>query len=185
MRYLRERRAELGGSIPARRSTSYSLPAPAQSAYASQLKGSGKREISTTMALVRLLSSLVKDKQIGERVVPIVPDEARTFGMEGMFRQLGIYSSVGQQYTPHDAGQILYYKEEETGQILEEGINEAGAMSAWLLLPLRTRYQITRWCRSTSSTPCSDSSEFMIWRGLLAIVRREASLLALRRDVRL
>ena len=99
---------------------------------ASQLKGSGKREISTTMALVRLLSSLVKDKQIGERVVPIVPDEARTFGMEGMFRQLGIYSSVGQQYTPHDAGQILYYKEEETGQILEEGINEAGAMSAWL-----------------------------------------------------
>ena len=84
------------------------------------------------MAFVRVLSSLVKDKQIGERIVPIVPDEARTFGMEGMFRQLGIYSSVGQQYTPHDAGQILYYKEEETGQILEEGINEAGAMSAWL-----------------------------------------------------
>ena len=129
MRYLRERRAELGGSIPARRATSYSLPAPAQSAYASQLKGSGKREISTTMAFVRVLSSLVKDKQIGQRVVPIVPDEARTFGMEGMFRQLGIYSSVGQQYTPHDAGQILYYKEEETGQILEEGINEAGAMA--------------------------------------------------------
>jgi pyruvate dehydrogenase E1 component len=132
MRYLREKRAELGGSIPARRATSYSLPVPAKSVYASQLKGSGKREISTTMAFVRVLSSLVKDKQIGERVVPIVPDEARTFGMEGMFRQLGIYSSVGQQYTPHDAGQILYYKEEETGQILEEGINEAGAMSAWL-----------------------------------------------------
>jgi pyruvate dehydrogenase E1 component len=132
MRYLREKRAELGGSIPARRATSYSLPVPAKSVYASQLKGSGKREISTTMAFVRVLSSLVKDKQIGERIVPIVPDEARTFGMEGMFRQLGIYSSVGQQYTPHDAGQILYYKEEETGQILEEGINEAGAMSAWL-----------------------------------------------------
>ena len=132
MRYLREKRAELGGSIPARRATSYSLPVPAKSVYASQLKGSGKREISTTMAFVRVLPSLVKDKQIGERVVPIVPDEARTFGMEGMFRQLGIYSSVGQQYTPHDAGQILYYKEEETGQILEEGINEAGAMSAWL-----------------------------------------------------
>ena len=132
MRYLREKRAELGGSIPARRATSYSLPVPAKSVYASQLKGSGKREISTTMAFVRVLSSLVKDKQIGERVVPIVPDEDRTFGMEGMFRQLGIYSSVGQQYTPHDAGQILYYKEEETGQILEEGINEAGAMSAWL-----------------------------------------------------
>ena len=84
------------------------------------------------MAFVRVLSSLVKDKEIGQRVVPIVPDEARTFGMEGMFRQLGIYSSVGQNYTPHDAGQILYYKEEETGQILEEGINEAGAFSAWL-----------------------------------------------------
>jgi pyruvate dehydrogenase E1 component len=84
------------------------------------------------MAFVRMLSSLVKDKGMGERVVPIVPDEARTFGMEGMFRQLGIYSSVGQRYTPHDAGQIMFYKEDEKGQILEEGINEAGAFSAWL-----------------------------------------------------
>ena len=132
MNYMRERRAELGGQIPQRRPKSISLPAPARTAYASQLKSSGKRQISTTMAFVRVLSSLVKDKQIGERIVPIVPDEARTFGMEGMFRQLGIYSSVGQQYTPHDAGQILYYKEAETGQILEEGINEAGAFSAWL-----------------------------------------------------
>ena len=132
MNYMRERRAELGGHVPARRAKAYSLPAPARSTYASQLKSSGKREISTTMAFVRVLSSLVKDKEIGERVVPIVPDEARTFGMEGMFRQLGIYSSVGQKYTPHDAGQILYYKEAETGQILEEGINEAGAFSAWL-----------------------------------------------------
>lgn len=132
MNYMRERRAELGGHVPARRAKAYSLPAPARTAYASQLKSSGKREISTTMAFVRVLSSLVKDKEIGQRVVPIVPDEARTFGMEGMFRQLGIYSSVGQKYTPHDAGQILYYKEAETGQILEEGINEAGAFSAWL-----------------------------------------------------
>ena len=132
MAYMRERRAQLGGQLPARRAASISLPAPARSAYASQLKSSGKREISTTMAFVRVLSSLVKDKEIGQRVVPIVPDEARTFGMEGMFRQLGIYSSVGQNYTPHDAGGILYYKEAETGQILEEGINEAGAFSAWL-----------------------------------------------------
>jgi len=132
MNYMRERRAELGGHVPARRAKAYSLPAPARTAYASQLKSSGKREISTTMAFVRVLSTLVKDKEIGQRVVPIVPDEARTFGMEGMFRQLGIYSSVGQKYTPHDAGQILYYKEAETGQILEEGINEAGAFSAWL-----------------------------------------------------
>ena len=132
IRYMRERRAELGGQLPARRAVSYSLAAPARATYASQLKSSGKRQISTTMAFVRILSALVKDKDIGNRVVPIVPDEARTFGMEGMFRQLGIYSSVGQRYTPHDADGILYYKEAETGQILEEGINESGAFSAWL-----------------------------------------------------
>jgi len=132
MAYMRERRAQLGGQLPFRRAKSVSLPAPPRSAYASQMKSSGKREISTTMAFVRILSSLIKDKEVGSRVVPIVPDEARTFGMEGMFRQLGIYSSVGQRYTPHDAGGILYYKEAETGQILEEGINEAGAFSAWL-----------------------------------------------------
>ena len=96
------------------------------------MKSSGKREISTTMAFVRILSSLIKDKEIGQRVVPIVPDEARTFGMEGMFRQLGIYSAAGQHYTPHDAGGILFYKEDVQGQILEEGINEAGAFSAWM-----------------------------------------------------
>jgi pyruvate dehydrogenase E1 component len=132
MRYMRERRAQLGGSIPARRRTSYALPVPARNAFAGQLKTSGKRQISTTMAFVRILSTLLKDKDLGERVVPIVPDEARTFGMEGLFRQMGIYSSVGQRYTPHDSGGILYYKEAETGQILEEGINEAGAFSAWL-----------------------------------------------------
>ena len=108
------------------------LKVPPLNLFAQQLKGTGKREISTTMAFVRLLSSLVKDKGLGERVVPIVPDEARTFGMEGMFRQLGIYSSAGQRYTPQDANQIMYYKEDIRGQILEEGINEAGAMSAWI-----------------------------------------------------
>jgi pyruvate dehydrogenase E1 component len=132
IRYMKQRRAELGGAIPARRSEMERLPMPGLEAFSSQLKGSGKREISTTMAFVRMLSSLVKDKQIGERVVPIVPDEARTFGMEGMFRQLGIYSSAGQKYTPHDSGQIMFYKEDKQGQILEEGINEAGAFSAWL-----------------------------------------------------
>jgi pyruvate dehydrogenase E1 component len=132
LRYMRERRAALGGPIPARRRQMDLLTTPPLEAFASQLKSSGKREISTTMAFVRLLSSLVKDKNIGERVVPIVPDEARTFGMEGMFRQLGIYSSIGQRYTPHDSGQIMFYKEDIKGQILEEGINEAGAFSAWL-----------------------------------------------------
>ena len=132
MRYMLERRRELGGQIPARRAQMELLETPPLAAFGHQLKSSGKREISTTMAFVRMLSSLVKDPDIGERIVPIVPDEARTFGMEGMFRQLGIYSSVGQRYTPHDAGQIMFYKEDKQGQILEEGINEAGAFSAWL-----------------------------------------------------
>ncbi|MGI9295563.1 MAG: pyruvate dehydrogenase (acetyl-transferring), homodimeric type, partial [Pseudomonadales bacterium] len=130
--YLKRVRDELGGSIPVRSKSFDALPVPALEVFDSQLKSSGKREVSTTMAFVRILSSLVKDKQIGQRVVPIVPDEARTFGMEGMFRQLGIYSSVGQNYTPHDSDQIMFYKEDKKGQILEEGINEAGAFSAWL-----------------------------------------------------
>ena len=132
MRYMRERRKELGGFIPVRRSEAQVLPVPGLDAFSAQTKGSGDRSISTTMAFVRMLSTLAKDKAIGHRVVPIVPDEARTFGMEGMFRQLGIYSSVGQRYTPHDADQIMFYKEDIKGQILEEGINEAGATSAWL-----------------------------------------------------
>ena len=132
MQYLQERRRTLNGYLPARKSDFESLPIPALDAFKAQLKGTGEREISTTMAFVRVLNTLLKDKQIGKQVVPIVPDEARTFGMEGMFRQVGIYSALGQKYTPQDAGQIMYYKEDEKGQILEEGINEAGAMSAWV-----------------------------------------------------
>ena len=133
MEYMRERRSALGGNLPARRVQSdETLQVPALADFEPILAGSGGREISTTMAFVRLLSILVKDKNIGQRVVPIVPDEARTFGMEGMFRQLGIFSPVGQKYTPVDANQMLYYKESEQGQILEEGINEAGSMAAWM-----------------------------------------------------
>ena len=132
LKYMHARRQALGGSIPRRRSTFEPIAAPDLNAFSGQLKGSGERAISSTMAFVRVLSTLTKDKVLGERVVPIVPDEARTFGMEGMFRQLGIYSSQGQLYTPHDAGGIMYYKEDAKGQILEEGINESGAMSAWL-----------------------------------------------------
>jgi pyruvate dehydrogenase E1 component len=132
MMYMRKRREELNGYLPARNTEFPALKMPALDAFKAQMKGSGEREISTTMAFVRLLSTLAKDKEIGERVVPIVPDEARTFGMEGMFRQLGIYSSQGQKYTPHDHDQIMFYKESKQGQILEEGINEAGAMSAWI-----------------------------------------------------
>lgn len=132
MTYMRERRQSLGGFLPARQRTSEKLPVPPLSDFDTLLQGTGDRAISTTMAFVRMLSVLVKDKHIGNRIVPIVPDEARTFGMEGMFRQLGIYSSAGQKYTPVDASQMLYYKESEQGQILEEGITEAGAMSAWI-----------------------------------------------------
>ena len=132
--YMNRRRESLGGPLPARKSEFEAMDIPDLSVFDKQLASSGKREISTTMAFVRVLSTLIKDKNIGKNVVPIVPDEARTFGMEGMFRQLGIYTSVGQQYVPHDHEQIMYYKEDKKGVILEEGINEAGAMSAWLAL---------------------------------------------------
>ena len=132
MRYLKERREALGGSFPTRQANFTALKVPQLQIFDNVLKGTGDREISTTMAFVRILSAIIKDKEIGNRVVPIVPDEARTFGMEGMFRQLGIYSSVGQLYEPTDAGQIMYYREDQKGQVMEEGINEGGAFAAWL-----------------------------------------------------
>ena len=132
MVYLHEHRRALGGYLPQRRRRAASMPeVPPLSAFDSVLKSSD-RELSTTMAFVRILTALVRDKSIGKHVVPIVPDEARTFGMEGMFRQLGIYSSEGQKYTPVDKDQVMYYREDKGGQILEEGINEAGAFSSWL-----------------------------------------------------
>jgi pyruvate dehydrogenase E1 component len=132
VRYLRERRQALGGYLPQRRRNAPPLDVPPLSAFSTQLKGTGEREISTTMAIVRILTALAKDKHIGQHVVPIVPDEARTFGMEGLFRQLGIYAPSGQLYEPVDADQLMYYREDKKGQVLEEGINEAGAMSSWI-----------------------------------------------------
>ncbi len=132
MQYLHARRRELGGYLPSRRRTASPLEIPPLSTFDALLKGSGDREMSTTMAFVRVLTQLTKDKSIGKNVVPIVPDEARTFGMEGMFRQLGIYASQGQLYEPVDSDQVMYYRESKDGQILEEGINEAGAMSSWI-----------------------------------------------------
>jgi pyruvate dehydrogenase E1 component len=133
MRYIRERRAALGGgSIPARRRTSHALEIPPLSAFEAQLKATTGREISTTMAFVRCLNTLLRDKNIGKHVVPIVPDESRTFGMEGMFRQYGIYSQLGQLYRPEDANQLMFYKEDQAGQMLQEGINEPGAMASWI-----------------------------------------------------
>ncbi len=131
--YMREKRQNLGGYLPARRTKADPLPMPALSSFDALLKETSTgREISTTMAFVRILNILVKDKTIGKYVVPIVPDESRTFGMEGMFRQLGIWSHVGQLYTPQDHDQLMFYKEDQKGQILQEGINEAGAMCDWI-----------------------------------------------------
>jgi len=132
IKYMMERREALGGFLPKRKKQGNKLNVPSIEAFSNQLKSSGDREISTTMAFVRILTTLVKDKDIGKFIVPIVPDEARTFGMEGMFRQLGIYSSVGQLYEPQDSDQVMFYKEKKDGQILEEGINEAGSFSSWI-----------------------------------------------------
>ncbi|MBB5019528.1 pyruvate dehydrogenase E1 component [Chitinivorax tropicus] len=133
LEYMRGHRMALGGYLPARRCKSHSLETPALSTFDSLLQASGEgREYSTTMAFVRILNTLLKDKAIGKYVVPIVPDESRTFGMEGMFRQFGIWSQVGQTYVPQDADQLMFYKESKNGQILQEGINEAGAMCDWI-----------------------------------------------------
>jgi pyruvate dehydrogenase E1 component len=133
MKYMKERRESLGGYMPVRRANSdVELEMPSLKAFDAVLKGSGDREISSTMAFVRVLTALLKDKKIGKRVVPIIPDEARTFGMEGLFRQVGIYAHHGQKYTPQDADQVAYYREDKKGQVIQEGINELGAMASWV-----------------------------------------------------
>jgi pyruvate dehydrogenase E1 component len=131
-RYFEERRASLGGYVPARISNVPPLEVPSLTAFATQLKDSGERGSSTTMTFVRILGTLLKDPTLGKIVIPIVPDESRTFGMEGLFRQIGIHSHLGQLYTPQDAGQLSYYREARDGQILQEGINESGAISSWI-----------------------------------------------------
>jgi pyruvate dehydrogenase E1 component len=130
--YMAERRRELGGAFPRREPSKEALEIPGLDAFKGQLESTGEREISTTMAFVRILTTLLRDKKIGKRVVPIVPDESRTFGMEGLFRSVGIYNPLGQQYVPQDRDQMMYYKESADGQVLQEGINEAGAMADWI-----------------------------------------------------
>ncbi|MGH8320395.1 MAG: pyruvate dehydrogenase (acetyl-transferring), homodimeric type, partial [Gammaproteobacteria bacterium] len=132
MKYLHARREALGGYLPQRRRNADVRMVPELEVFKKELEGTGEREMSTTMAMVRVLTTLLKDKNAGKYVVPIIPDEARSFGMEGLFRQIGIYSSVGQLYKPEDADQLMYYKESETGQLLEEGITEAGSMSSFI-----------------------------------------------------
>jgi pyruvate dehydrogenase E1 component len=132
MLYMKARRQKLGGSLPVRSFNLENIKAPELSVFDALLKSSGDREMSTTMALNRIMTLLVRDKQLGPKIVPIVPDEARTFGMEGLFRQLGIYSASGQLYQPEDSDKVMWYKEDKKGQVLQEGINEAGAISDWI-----------------------------------------------------
>jgi pyruvate dehydrogenase E1 component len=133
LEYMRARRQELGGYLPQRRMKAESLPVPGLDAFSALLEATSEgREISTTMAFVRMLNIVIRDKTLGKRVVPIVPDESRTFGMEGMFRQLGIWNQLGQLYTPEDQDQLMFYREDKQGQILQEGINEAGGMCDWI-----------------------------------------------------
>ena len=131
---MKKTRENLGGFIPRRRNKIKKLKMPDNKNFEPLIKGMGDRKVSTTMATVRLMTSLLKDSNIGERVVPIVPDEARTFGMEGMFKQIGIYSSEGQKYEPEDSDKVMWYKESKEGVMLEEGITEAGSFSAWIEL---------------------------------------------------
>ncbi len=130
--YLADRRKDLGGAFPVRNTEAPKLEIPKLDAFKGQLESTGDREISTTMAFVRILTTLLRDKKVGKQVVPIVPDESRTFGMEGLFRSVGIYNPLGQNYTPEDRDQMMFYKEAITGQVLQEGINEAGAMADWI-----------------------------------------------------
>jgi len=130
--YLADKRKALGGPFPARFTGASALEIPPLETFKAQLESTGDREISTTMAFVRILTTLLRDKKIGKNIVPIVPDESRTFGMEGLFRSVGIYNPLGQHYTPEDADQMMFYKETTDGQVLQEGINEAGAMADWI-----------------------------------------------------
>ena len=132
IQYMLNQRKKLGGSLPVRRPIPGSLKIPSLDIFSNQIKGTGGREISTTMGFVRILTSIIRDKEIGRNIVPIVPDESRTFGMEGMFRQLGIYSPLGQLYEPEDSDQLMFYRESKEGQVLQEGINEAGAICSWI-----------------------------------------------------
>ena len=132
IKYLKERRKQLGGFIPERSSLSTPIKAPPKDIFASFMKSTGEKEMSTTMVLVRMLTNLLRDKNVAPRLVPIIPDEARTFGMEGFFRKIGIYAHEGQKYEPEDSEQLSSYKETKSGQVLEEGITEAGAMSSWI-----------------------------------------------------
>ena len=132
IKYLKERRIKLGGNIPERSTFAKSIKAPPKDIFETFKKSTGSKEMSTTMALARMLTNLLRDKNVSPRLVPIIPDEARTFGMEGFFQKIGIYAHEGQKYEPVDSEQLSSYREDKKGQVLEEGITEAGSMSSWI-----------------------------------------------------
>ena len=132
IKYIKERRLQLGGFIPERTTYAKPIKTPPKNIFDNMKESTGDKEMSTTMALVRMLTNLLRDKNVAPRLVPIIPDEARTFGMEGFFQKIGIYAHEGQKYEPEDSAQLSSYREEKSGQVLEEGINEAGAMSSWI-----------------------------------------------------
>ena len=154
-KYLVNRRKKLGGFLPQRQVTGAALEVPKLDSFAELLKGSGKFEMSTTMGFVRLVSLLVRNKGIGKYIVPIIPDEARTFGLDALFREIGIYSSKGQLYEPVDKKSLLYYHEAKDGQILEEGITEAGSMASFIAAGNAYSTFGRPWCRSIFIIPCS------------------------------
>ena len=165
IQYLKKTRKALGGFIPRRRTTSEALKLPDNSIFEKLYESSGDRKISTTMAIVRIITELLKDKELGERIVPIVPDEARTFGMEALFRQVGIYSSAGQKYEPEDADKVMWYKESKDGVMLEEGITEAGAFSAWTALATAYSNYDFPMIPFICFIQCLDFREYMIYLG--------------------
>ena len=176
MVYFKEKRAALGGSIPRRITDPTRLEIPELERFDAQIKGSGERSISTTMAFVRILATLIRDKQIGKRVVPIVPDEARTFGMEGMFRQLGIYSSVGQLYVPEDSAELsVLMSNLKTGRSWKKASMKRVLLLPGCLLPRPTAHILTRLFRSIFTTPCLASNVWGIWPGQRATCRHAAS----------
>ena len=132
IKYLKECRIKLGGNLPERSSFAKSIKTPSEDIFKTMKESTGNKEMSTTMVLVRMLTSLLRDKNVAPRLVPIIPDEARTFGMEGFFQKIGIYAHEGQKYEPVDSEQLSSYREDIKGQVLEEGITEAGAMSSWI-----------------------------------------------------
>ena len=132
IKYINERRIKLGGFLPERSTFAKPIKTPSKDIFDFMKVSTGEKKMSTTMALVRMLTNLLRDKNVSPRLVPIIPDEARTFGMEGFFQKIGIYAHEGQKYEPEDADQLSSYREDKSGQVLEEGINEAGAMSSWI-----------------------------------------------------